>query len=763
MRYDCACSNKSIKILMEVFMAFSLSPSIEVFEKNASFNIMTLPSSLTGMVITSDYGTSFEIKATPTQWDLENNFGTPDKYNFRDWYNAWNFQQYADSLYLVRPIDSSRTTKNAAFALAGGTTSAGPTTYQAFGQGNLYNESIAEQTLPDLVVDSKTIALTGEITGTNASTYSFASFSLMGAESLSQDSTNRDYIKIGDNDVFQISGTYDSYSIDIIGEIPTGWAHTGELTVASGGTGFVLGETITQAGAVPATGVVTAAVATKVTVSDVTGVFEDVTNLVGAGTSVPSASLLRSTSFTTGGTSNVLSGTLDDIKLVFYNKWVTSNLNLGAAVCSSAAAWSLPVSSDISNTFSSYFEFQPEWNNDEFFVIVFKDTGSEWEMLETHMCSYNESARHPVTNRAIYGEFWMRNQSKYVYCKVASTSSTAADVNTTAAALPIFRHVDNTTIYPNDGAVFPDTAYDGAGYAQGDIDAAFDMFDDPDSFDINILVGHEKSMAKASTVAASRKDCMAIIYPYEASEIVGKSATDATTYLAQNFGTVDSAGTSAVWSDWNTYSAVYGNMKYQYDKYNDMNRWMTVGGDVAGLYAETDRLHDPWWAPAGILRGKMKNTIKVAFNPAKVNRDTLYFNAINPIMSVLGEGQGIILGQKTATNTASAFDRVNIRRLLITIEKSIATSLRPFLFEFNEESTRSQIKGIINPYLGRIKARRGLYDFKVVCDETNNTTDIIDANGLIVDVFVQPTKVAEFIQVNVVVTKTGTSFDEIAV
>ncbi len=744
-------------------MAFSLSPSIEVFEKNASFNIMTLPSSLTGMVITADYGPAFEIKATPTQWDLENNFGTPDKYNFRDWYNAWNFQQYADSLYLVRPIDADRMAKNAGFALAGGTTSAGPTTYQAFGQGNLYNESIAEQTLPDLVVDSKTIALTGEISGTNPATYDYASFSLMGSETLSQDTNDLDFINVGANNVFQITGTYDSYSVDIVGEVPTGWANDGTLTVASGGEGFVVGETITQAGTVPAAAVVTARDATTITVSGVTGVFELTTDLTGAGTSIASASLLTSTSFTTAGTSNVLTGTLDDIKLTFYNKWVTSTQDLGIAVCSSAASWSLPVSSDISNAFSSYFEFSPEWNNDEFFVIVFKYSGTEWEMLEKHMCSYSETARHPVTNRAIYGEVWLRNNSKYVYCKVASTSSTAADVNTTFGELPIFRHVDDTTIYPNDAVVFPATTYDGAGYAQGDIDDAFEMFDDPDSFDINILVGHEKSMSKASTVAASRKDCMAIIYPYEATELVGKSAADATTYIASNFGTVDSSGTTAVWTDWNTYSAVYGNMKYQYDKYNDMNRWVTVGGDVAGLYAETDRLHDPWWAPAGILRGKMKNTIKVAFNPTKANRDTLYFNAVNPIMSVLGEGQGIILGQKTATNTASAFDRVNIRRLLITIEKSIATSLRPFLFEFNEESTRSQIKGIINPYLGRIKARRGLYDFKVVCDETNNTADIIDANGLIVDVFVQPTKVAEFLQVNVVVTKTGTSFDEIAV
>lgn len=745
-------------------MAFSLSPSVEVIEKNASFNIMTLPSSLTGMIITADYGPAFEIKATPTQWDLENNFGKPDKYNFRDWYNAWNFQQYADSLYLVRPIDQARETQNCAFALAGGTTSAGPTTYQSYGQGNLYNESISEQTLPDLVVDSKSIALTGTISGTNAATYAFTSFGVMGSGALTQDDTSGDIINVGTSNVFQISGSTGTFSVDLIGDVPTGWSNSGTITIDAGGTSFTVGESVSQATSL-ATGVVaTGSTDTNLVLDDITGTFNDSDTITGASSSATADAqdVVTSTSFTVDAATDILTGTLDDIKLVFYNKWVTSDQDVGVAVCSSATTWGLAVSTDISNTFSSYFEYSPAWDNDEFFVLVFENTGSEWELLEKHMCSYSETARHPVTNRAIYGEFWMRNYSDYIYCKVASTSATAADVNTTADALPIFRHISDSTIYPNDAAAFPDTAYDGAGYVQADIDDAFEMFDDPDSFDINILVGHEKSMAKASTVSSSRKDCVAIIYPYDASELVGKSSADATSYLTTNFGTVDS-GTSPVWSDWNTYSAVYGNMKYQYDKYNDMNRWMTVGGDVAGLYAETDANHDPWWAPAGILRGKMKNTIKVAFNPTKTSRDSLYFNAINPIMSVLGEGQGIILGQKTATATASAFDRINVRRLLITIEKAIATSLRPFLFQFNEETTRNQIKGIINPYLGRIKARRGLYDFKVVCDETNNTDDVIDANGMLVDVFVQPTKVAEFIQVNVIVTKTGTSFDEIAV
>ena len=190
---------------------------------------------------------------------------------------------------------------------------------------------------------------------------------------------------------------------------------------------------------------------------------------------------------------------------------------------------------------------------------------------------------------------------------------------------------------------------------------------------------------------------------------------------------------------------------------------MSVQGDVAGLIAENDRLNDPWWAVAGVQRGVMRNVIKLAFSPNKANRDTLYENAINPIISIAGEGQGVVYGQKTSIATASAFDRLNVRRLMITIEKAVATALRPSMFEFNDETTRDQILGRINPYLAQVQARRGLYEFLVICDKSNNDSTVIDANGLVVDISVKPTKVAEFITVNMVVTSSGANFQELAV
>jgi phage tail sheath protein FI len=188
---------------------------------------------------------------------------------------------------------------------------------------------------------------------------------------------------------------------------------------------------------------------------------------------------------------------------------------------------------------------------------------------------------------------------------------------------------------------------------------------------------------------------------------------------------------------------------------------LPVIGDVAGLMAETDYNYDPWWATAGLKRGVMRNVIKLAFNPNKANKDMLYFNSINPIVTVPGEGAGIILGQKTSTNISSAMDRLNVRRLLITVEKATATALRNFLFEFNDEATRSNILGMLNPYYEQVKSRRGVYDYLIVCSENNNTTEIIDQNALVVDIYLKPTKVAEFIRVNVIVTRTGANFSEV--
>jgi len=209
-----------------------------------------------------------------------------------------------------------------------------------------------------------------------------------------------------------------------------------------------------------------------------------------------------------------------------------------------------------------------------------------------------------------------------------------------------------------------------------------------------------------------------------------------------------------------SYAVMDGNWKYQYDKYNDVYRWIPCNGDVAGLCARTDQTNDPWFSPAGYNRGVIKNVVKLAWNPSKAERDTIYNAGVNPIVSQPGVGT-VLFGDKTTLAKPSAFDRINVRRLFIVLEKAIATAAKFSLFELNDEFTRAQFVGLVEPYLRDVKGRRGVYDFKVVCDETNNTPQVIDSNSFVGDIYIKPARSINYIQLNFVAVRTGVEFSEI--
>ena len=213
----------------------------------------------------------------------------------------------------------------------------------------------------------------------------------------------------------------------------------------------------------------------------------------------------------------------------------------------------------------------------------------------------------------------------------------------------------------------------------------------------------------------------------------------------------------------NTYSS-YGVMdsgyKYMYDKYNDVYRWVPLNGDVAGLCAYTDQVRAPWWSPAGLTRGTIKNSIKLAFNPTKADRDTLYQAGVNPVVSFPGQGT-ILFGDKTLLNRPSAFDRINVRRLFIVMEQTISKAAQSSLFEFNDSFTRAQFVNLVTPFLRTVQSQRGIYAYKVVCDTTNNTPQVIDANQFVGSIYVQPARSVNFIQLNFIAVQTGVSFTEV--
>ncbi len=209
-----------------------------------------------------------------------------------------------------------------------------------------------------------------------------------------------------------------------------------------------------------------------------------------------------------------------------------------------------------------------------------------------------------------------------------------------------------------------------------------------------------------------------------------------------------------------SYAVLDSGYKYQYDKYNDVYRYVPLNGDMAGLCVRTDDVRDPWFSPAGFNRGIIKNTVKLAFNPNKAQRDILYKNGINPVVTFPGQGT-LLFGDKTLLAKPSAFDRINVRRLFIVLEKAIATAAQFSLFEFNDEFTRSQFVNLVEPFLRDVQGRRGITDFKVVCDETNNTGEIIDRNEFVGDIYIKPARSINYIQLNFVAVRTGVEFSEV--
>jgi len=293
------------------------------------------------------------------------------------------------------------------------------------------------------------------------------------------------------------------------------------------------------------------------------------------------------------------------------------------------------------------------------------------------------------------------------------------------------------------------------------------LFDDPETVDVNLLIGGpDYSVPDNATVedptpdsgpyvgsllkdiVDKRKDCVAFL----SCPVKGGAGTDSQK-LTKCLSYRAAIGSSS-------YVVIDSGYKYMYDIYNDKNRWVPLNADIAGLCARSDLNFDPWYSPAGLNRGQVRNVIKLAFQPRQAARDELYKNNINPVCTFTGEGT-VLYGDKTAQTKPSAFDRINVRRLFIVLEKAIATAAKYSLFEFNDAFTRAQFRSLVEPFLRDVQSRRGVIDFKVVCDEKNNTPEVIDGNRFVADIYIKPARSINFIQLNFIATRTGVNFSEV--
>jgi phage tail sheath protein FI len=280
---------------------------------------------------------------------------------------------------------------------------------------------------------------------------------------------------------------------------------------------------------------------------------------------------------------------------------------------------------------------------------------------------------------------------------------------------------------------------------------AYDYFANADVVDVSLLISGPGNATVATSListAESRKDVLVFLSPTKSS-VVNNAGNEATSILSFRNSLTSSS-----------YAVLDSGYKYQFDKYNNVYRWVPLNGDIAGACARTDLERDPWYSPGGLSRGVIKNVIKLAYNPDKAERDNLYVQGVNPVVTFQGEGT-ILYGDKTMLAKPSAFDRINVRRLFIVLEKSIARAARSTLFEYNDQFTRAQFVNLVEPFLRDVQGRRGITDFRVVCDTTNNTAEVIDSNRFVGDIYIKPARSINFIQLNFVAVRTGVSFDEI--
>ena len=292
----------------------------------------------------------------------------------------------------------------------------------------------------------------------------------------------------------------------------------------------------------------------------------------------------------------------------------------------------------------------------------------------------------------------------------------------------------------------------------GELDSAYTEFADAETVDVNLIMGGSTPAGANGTqhatnlidLAEKRKDVVVFISPRRADVV---NIANSTTQAANVKGFFDGLASSS-------YAVFDSGYKYMFDKFNDVFRFIPLNGDIAGLCANTDQVADPFFSPGGFNRGQIRGAVKLAFNPTKAQRDILYPARINPVVAF--PGQGIVLfGDKTALAKPSAFDRINVRRLFILLEKAIATAAKFQLFEFNDEFTRAQFRNLVEPFLRDIQGRRGITDFSVVADGTNNTGEVIDRNEFVADIFIKPARSINFIQLNFIAVRTGVAFSEI--
>jgi phage tail sheath protein FI len=389
-------------------------------------------------------------------------------------------------------------------------------------------------------------------------------------------------------------------------------------------------------------------------------------------------------------------------------------------------------------------------SGDELHVVVIDEdggiSGTPGEVIETFSKVSKASDAKTAQGDDNYYVNVIQNKSQYIYW----TDHNSSGSNWGSASSGVtFTNVTTPTSESLSGGS------DGSDVTTGQLKTAYELFQDADTVDVGLIIagpsGSTTHIDNLITIAENRKDAIVFASPQRTDVVNVTNSNTQTTNVIDFFDNIRSS----------SYVVFDSGYKYTYDRYSDVYRFVPLNGDTAGLAARTDLVADAWYSPAGFNRGIIRGAVKLAYNPTKSQRDQLYPKRINPVTTFPGQGT-ILFGDKTGLSSPSAFDRINVRRLFIVLEKAIATASKFQLFEFNDEFTRANFRNIVEPFLREVQGRRGITDFLVVCDETNNTGEVIDRNEFIAEIFIKPARSINFITLQFIATRTGVAFEEVA-
>ena len=742
-------------------MPFQVSPGVNTSEIDLTTIVPGISSIDAGFAGAFRWGPVNDVTLIDSEDLLVETFQSPDANTFGSFFTAANFLQYSSALHVVRTSNTAMRNASASgtvvlisntshyqatYSEQEGTpvTAQGDWSAKWAGElGNSLKVSLCGPTRANLATGNTTVASNSDVSLTGTVTIA-TSKAITGTNTLFGTE-----LRVGDSINIAVSGT-NTYSA-VIDAITSNTAAT--VTIAPTST-IDAGNTVIRLKR---------------------SAFEE-----------PSRNMIGTVGVTANSTTVSQSGTTDVLATSFDHQFtVGDTITINGEdrrVNSITNSSTLIVSTPFTNTasaqtysraweYSNIFDKEPVTTEhtakkggalyDEVHVVVVDEDG-EWtgnrnEALETFTgLSVAKNARNEDGTSAYYVDS-INRRSEYVWWM---DHNAVGDAYTTAGASVVAwgTVANSTTEYASsagDGSMVETSSLsggvDGSAPSDGDKITSFRKFQDAEEVDIGLLMAGEASATVALdiiSIAEQRKDIVAFISP-ELADVVNNEGSEVDDVVAFR----NTLGSSS-------YVVMDSGYKYQYDKYNDVYRYVPLNGDTAGVTAATEASRDAWFSPAGFNRGNFRNVVKLPFNPRKSERDTLYKNNINPVVTFMGEGT-VLFGDKTLLAKPSAFDRINVRRLFIILEKAIARFARSQLFEYNDAFTRAQFVGAVEPFLRTVQGRDGITDFKVVCNESNNTGDVIDRNEFVGDIFVKPNRSINFIQLNFVAVRSGVEFAEV--